>query len=773
MDIKFQFFAFLIFIISCNSSTKENAFGRFISRNPDTKPLSPAESIKKIQLPPGYKIELIAAEPLIQDPVGMAWDANGDMYVVQMNTFMLDAHGTNQSKPYSQIKKLRDTNEDGIMDVATIFVDSLLLPRVVLPVGDELFVQLTDTQHIYAYKDTNNDGIADVKRIAFHNYTIDHRNMEHQNGGLVWNLDNWIYPSRDNLRYKYENGNLKADTMNDYMIGQWGMTADDQGRLYYSEAGPGLPAVQFEQMPKYGSLNFADQYDDDFSIPYPVIGNVDAQGGEYAIDSINKTLMRFTSGCGQSIYRGDQFPADVVGDYFIAEPVARIIKRGKIEVKNGKRIIHNAYEQKDWLASSDFNFRPVNTYTGPDGCFYIVDMYRGIIQEGEFAQDDSYLSKKISEFRLDSIKGKGRIYRVYHQDFSPINKRPQLLSKSNKELVGLLGHSNGWWRDMAQQLLIFRNARDIIPDLKKNISIRSTSGLLRIHSIWTLEGLNALSELDVLTGLNDPLEMVRKTTVWASEKFIGANSKSIISALKKMFDDESTDVKTQLYLSFRTYGGRDNESFVDSIVRANPDMETIQYSHKVYLENKSKLEKDSKSIAAFSAEDNASIARGNTTFRTFCASCHGQDGKGIQMGNAPLQAPPLAGSPRVQGDKIMLIQILLYGLSGALDGHHYPGPMIPQKHNSDQWIADVLSFIRSNQTMNHHAPLISATEVEDIRLTSPNPESPPDLRTFEIYKLGRSEAQNWAGGKPGSNGNKWGGRFLNRQERDSIKNTLK
>jgi len=175
--------------------------------------------------------------------------------------------------------------------------------------------------------------------------------MEHQNGGLLWNLDNWIYPSRDNLRFKYRNGKFIADTMIDNMIGQWGMTCDDLGRLFYSEAGPGLPVVQFNQMPAYGSLNFSDQYPDDFTVPWPVVSTIDAQGGPSVLRAEDSTLNRFTSGCGQSIFRGNALPEDMRGDYFIAEPVARIIKRGKVANRNGKRYVENVYRDKDWLDS--------------------------------------------------------------------------------------------------------------------------------------------------------------------------------------------------------------------------------------------------------------------------------------------------------------------------------------------------------------------------------------------------------------------------------------
>jgi len=140
-----------------------------VDTHPSPLPLSPQESMKKIQLPPGFRVEFVASEPLIKDPVAMAWDGNGRLYVIQMNSFMMDARGNDQYKPISQIVRLEDVDWDGVMDRSTVFIDSLVLPRVILPIGDELIVGITNIQHLYAYKDTDQDGKADQKRLVFEN----------------------------------------------------------------------------------------------------------------------------------------------------------------------------------------------------------------------------------------------------------------------------------------------------------------------------------------------------------------------------------------------------------------------------------------------------------------------------------------------------------------------------------------------------------------------------------------------------------------------------
>lgn len=747
MSARFNYLVLLacLTVVGCSSPEQKNPDGferKFITANPDPTPLSPEETIKKFQLPPGYRAEVVASEPMVQEPVAMAWDGNGRLYVVQMNTYMKDANGTGEYEPTSRVMRLEDTDGDGKMDKSSIFIDSLVLPRTVLPVGDEVYVTVTNVQHIWSYKDTDGDGIADQKKIVFENNTIDARNLEHQNGGFVWNLDNWIYPSRDNLRYKYKNGKLIADTLVDHMFGQWGLTTDNYGRLYFSEAGPGLPAVQIQQMPAYGSLNLRDQYSDDFTYLWPVIGNVDANTGPEGRRDDN-TLIHFTSGAGQVVYRGDRLPADMVGDYFIPEPVARVIKRGKVLNKNGKLVIEPAYHEKEWLASADMNFRPVNTYTGPDGCFYIVDMYHGIIQESEWTQPGSYVAGKIAELGLDKIRGMGRIYRIVHDSFKPDTVRPNMLNETPAQLVKHLGHPNGWWRDMAQQTLIVRNDKSIIPGLKK-IALEDQNPLARIHAIWTLEGLESLDKSTVFKALKDSDANVRKTAVWASELFIHQNDEETITELSALQNDSNADVKIQLMLSLRTNATPSAQKIVKALLAANPDNELMQFSYTVYQETMAKTEAEIARIKNLSPADRELVSTGAVHYKQLCSTCHGPDGKGILIGSNPMPAPPLVGSARVTGDKIALIQLMLLGLQGPVDGKEYPNTMPAMAGNSDEYIASVLSYIRNSSDLGNKSSVVTVDEVKNVRgFTQYKVEGGVTLRDLEIGKLGRAENANW------------------------------
>ncbi|MES1225434.1 MAG: cytochrome C, partial [Bacteroidota bacterium] len=514
----------VVFSVSCSHPVNNNITEKPALTNPPTKatsaiPLTPEESMKTMHLPEGYKLELVASEPLVEEPVAVVWDGNGRMYVAEMRSYMQDIEGTDENKAVSRIVRLEDTDGDGKMDKSIVFIDSLVLPRMILPLDDRLIVQETYSNNLYTYRDTNNDGKADEKIQVYHNDELDRRNLEHQKSGLIWNLDNWIYTTRQ-VRFKWEKDHLIVDSLNDASDGQWGLGNDNYGRIFLSSAGGEVAALGFQQLPQYGELEFEkDQYEGDFDTPWPIVTTPDIEGGQKRLKP-DSTLNHFTASCGQTVYRGDRLPATMQGDLFICEPVGRLIRRAKVMNKNGKRVVKNAYNKAEFLASTDMNFRPINTATGPDGCMYIVDMYHGIIQEGNWTGPKSYLRPQIQRLGLDKNIGRGRIYRIVHEEIPVDKTKPDLLNASSAQLVEYLSHPNGWWRDNAQKLLIVRNDQSVVPLLKKMASeqVDNSNLLGRIHTLWTLEGLHALDKPLLLSLLNDKSPEVRKMAVWISEE---------------------------------------------------------------------------------------------------------------------------------------------------------------------------------------------------------------------------------------------------------------
>ncbi|HLL43131.1 MAG TPA: hypothetical protein VK369_08340 [Segetibacter sp.] len=202
-----------LLIITCTNSTNTNqldeeaeafATPRVVDPNPSPAHLLPEQSLKTFRLPKGYRMELVASEPMIKEPVAIAWDGNARMYVAQMDTYMQDVDATGEQDSISRIMLLEDTDNDGKMDKSSVFIDKLRLPRMILCVGKELLVNETNTYNINAYKDSNGDGVADQKRLVYQNNAIDTKNLEHQRSGLDWNVDNWIYVTVDPVRFRYK-----------------------------------------------------------------------------------------------------------------------------------------------------------------------------------------------------------------------------------------------------------------------------------------------------------------------------------------------------------------------------------------------------------------------------------------------------------------------------------------------------------------------------------------------------------------------------------------
>ena len=155
-------------------------------------PLSPEESIKTMEIQPGYSITPVLTEPQIHEPSAIAWDGNGRMYVVEMRTYMQEIDGKNQLAPTSRVSRHEDTDGDGIYDKHSVFADNLSLPRMVLPLLDRVIIRETNTLDLKSYQDTDDDGVAD-KIELWHEGGGRGGNLEHQPSGLIWNIDNWLY----------------------------------------------------------------------------------------------------------------------------------------------------------------------------------------------------------------------------------------------------------------------------------------------------------------------------------------------------------------------------------------------------------------------------------------------------------------------------------------------------------------------------------------------------------------------------------------------------
>ena len=714
------------------NEVKRDENGKIIvDTNPSPAYLSPEESMKTFHLQKGYRLELVASEPMIDEPVAIAWDGNGRMFVAEMNTYMQDAEGSGEMSPVCKIKRLEDTNGDGKMDKVVVFIDSLLLPRLILALDDRLLVAETKYNHIYSYRDTDGDGVADEKKMVFRNDEINTNNLEHQKSGLIWNLDNRMYVTYQDVRYKYDNGMLKTEQLINGSGGQWGLANDNYGRLFYSAAGGETPALDFQQNPYFGRFDASNQFDDEFQAVWPIISTPDVQGGLSRLRN-DSTLNHFTACAGQSIFRGTAFPSDAQGDLFIPEPVGRLIRRAKVINTNGKISLKNAYEKEEFIASTDMNFRPVNSMTGPDGCLYIVDMYRGIIQEGNWTRKGTYLRKQIDEKKLDKNIGRGRIYRVVYDGIKPDKTLPRMLSLPTSQLVQYLSHPNGWWRDNAQKIMVVRGDKEVVPALRE-VALNSPVQLARIHALWTMNGLNSLDRPTLLAALKDKDAEVRKTALWICEEPIRTGDESLVNAVAELKEDPSADVRYQLALSLRFNNSAKSQNIIAGLLKSFPENNSVlaesQRRYDNYLKSKAEREEKAKLMAG---ADQKLIKDGALIFKQLCATCHGADGKGINNGGKDMPAPPLAGAKDVNGDPEKLVKILLHGLSGPVDGKSYADIMPPLGGNTDEYIASVISYIRND--MGNKASVVKPDQVKKIRQASAGRTTPWTMKELDATK---------------------------------------
>ncbi|MDB5112260.1 MAG: cytochrome, partial [Mucilaginibacter sp.] len=689
---------------------QRDATGRIlVNPHPDPAPLSPEESMKHIYMPKGYHLQLVASEPMISQPVAIVWDGNGVMYVAEMLTYMVNVDGTGEGFKLCTVKKLEDTNGDGVMDKATVFIDSLVLPRMMLTLNHKLLVNETNTYNIYSYEDTNGDGKADVKQLVYKNDEVDKKNLEHQKSGLIWNLDNRIYVTVDPVRYQWKNDKLIPDSLQESPRGQWGLTYDNYGRLFFSIAGSETPATNFQQNPHYGTFDVKDQYNEEFNAVWPIMATPDVQGGLRRLRA-DSTLNHFTACNGQSIYRGDKLPGDVQGDLFIPEPVGRLIRRAKVLDNDGKVTLVNAYDKQEFLASTDPNFRPVNTVTGPDGCMYIVDMYHGIIQESNWTRAGSYLRPQILRKGYEKNIGRGRIYRLVHDGYKPSKVRPHMLDENSAQLVTYLNHPNGWWRDNAQKELVLRNDKSVVPALK-TMAVSSPNQLARIHALWTLNGMESLDMETFTHALKETDAQVRKTAVWIGEDMMKKHNE-VVDMLAGMVNDPSGDVRYQVALSLRFNPSQKAQAVISELVNKYPDNILALSDNKYHANIKAKADQ-LRAQALMAETDRKLVAQGSLIFKQLCATCHGADGKGVAIGGKEMPAPPLAANADVNGDPAKLVRVLLLGLSGPVGNKTYPDVMPALGGNDDEYIASVLSYVRND--FGNKAPTVKPADVQLIR----------------------------------------------------------
>jgi putative membrane-bound dehydrogenase-like protein len=526
-------------------------------------PLTPDEALASFQLEPGYRIELVAAEPLITSPVAVAFDERGRMFVVENRGYPDPLEGSAPAAPQGVVALLEDTDRDGRFDKRTDFASGLTYPNGVMPWDGGVFV--TCAPDLLYLKDTNGDGVADVRRVVLTGFAAT-RTGQIRFSHPTLGLDNWVYltaglnggrvtapdhPERPAVEFTNSDSRFNPFTSAFELTGgqgQFGQTFDDYGRRFICDNRHPVWHAVLE--PRYLKRNPHLA----FSATVQEVAKAGADAVVWPLSADMTTasfipmLMSaphagtFTAASGVHIHRGDALPKGHEGSLFICESAQNLVQR-QIRSSSGVTFTSRpAREGAEFLASRDNWFRPVFSTNGPDGALYIVDMYRKVIDHPQYVPDGS---RALLDF--EAGKERGRIYRVVARD-RPRDPQPiDLARMSATELSRALEHPNAWWRETAQRLLVERRAAGAIPPLRI-LAATGRSDVARIHALWTLDGLGALDAADMAQALEDPQAGVRENAVRLSEARLAASA-DLRTRVVRLAADPDDRVRFQVALA--------------------------------------------------------------------------------------------------------------------------------------------------------------------------------------------------------------------------------
>ena len=697
--------------------------------------LSAAESIKKMKLEDGFNIQIVAEEPLLNSPVAMSFDNNGRIWIVEMENYMPDTLGSGEDLPTGKIVILSDKNGDGKMDQRKIFLDSLILPRAISLFENGILV--AESPNLWFYEIVNDKP---VRKVLVDAKYADGGNVEHQPNGLFRALDNWIYNAKSGKRYRKIEGKWLIERT--HFRGQWGITQDDQGRIFYNNNSENLQGDYFS--PGLGASNENQQRLAGFSESiiknnkvFPIRQTPGVNRAYLAgILDDSLRLVNFTAACGPVIFNSTLFGADYYGNAFVAEPSANLIKRN-ILINTGYIVTgKQAYTGREFLASTDERFRPVNLSVGPDGALYIVDMYRGIIQHKTYLTP--YLKGQIKARGLSDPINYGRIYKIV-----PKGKKAEKLSIPNDSdrLIKLLDHSNGWVRNKAQQLIV--DSKNKALEIPLRALLNNTSRpLAAVHALWSMEGLSVLKKEDVLPLLKNSDWSIRMQALNSAPSVMNKdNYKEFLNIFRLLLSQDDTLAAPYLaflnpYLaSFDPMAAKqlladlakkypNNMYVADAVISNLKNRETVFYAElaadtsAAISKRLKKVIEDKEKKSGNSVDVSKEYPKGASLFRSICQTCHSADGNGING-----LAPPLNKSDWVTGDKSRLIKVLLYGLNGpiTIGTKVYKSPEISgempglasNSNFSDEDIAQVANYIRNS--WSNKGDKISNETVSQIR----------------------------------------------------------
>ena len=518
----------------------------------EAPPKSPQDSLRAWRVREGFQIELAAAEPLVESPVAIDWGPDGRLWVVEMFDYPMGLDG--KMKPGGRVRILEDTNGDGRYDKSTLFLDGLKFPNGIITWRNGAII--TAAPDILFAADTDGDGVADQREVLYTGFK--EGNLQLRINGVRWGFDQWLYcangwsggiarsikngksvdlSGRD-LRIRPDEGLLEPECG----VSQFGRNRNDWGDWF--GVNNSYPLWHYALADRYLRRNPHTALADPIvQLMLPANPKIfPARPPEKRFHSFEQSG-RFTSACATMIYQDRLlFPPGADEHVFVCEPFHNLVHH-ELLAENGVSFAarrDGAELESEFLASEDRWTRPVMARTGPDGALWIVDMYRYMIEHPEWLPPEG---KTEMEPFYRAGADRGRIYRVWPKNKSPA-PIPNLTLLGRSELVLALESSNGWVRDKAQQMLLWRADQQAGPALER-LAVTSPSPQTRLQALWTLDGLGLLRPEQVARAAADPSAAVRRQAVRLSEGF----SKTTPGLLDALADRVGDDPKVRLQLA--------------------------------------------------------------------------------------------------------------------------------------------------------------------------------------------------------------------------------
>ncbi|MBT7253724.1 MAG: c-type cytochrome, partial [Planctomycetaceae bacterium] len=558
---------------------KPPSIDELASKLPRIPASTPEQSVDKMQIHPAFEVQIVATEPLIRDPAAIDIDENGRMYVCELPEYNAYAVADNPHEK-GTVKRLVDTNGDGRYDKATLFVKDIAYPTAIICWDDGVFIG--SAPDLFYCKDTTGDGIADIHHKILTGFGSDLAGEAHLNS-FRWGVDNRIHISTNlsggNVRLANAAESTAVSTRGRGIIlnprnlsgfeltsgaGQHGMSMDNWGRKFVcSNSVPAqmlmLDDRYLARNPYLTAPNLAVDIAPDgkhtelFRIsaaePWRELRTMLRRTKQFrGSDEGGKPFGFFTGATGITIYRGNAWPAEFHGNLIVGDVANNLIYRAILKPKGLELVAEKADVGKEFIASRDLWFRPVQFTNAPDGTLYAIDISRELIEGAAF------LPPEFMKY-LDPLSGskQGRIYRIAPRGFST-PATPNLGELATRELVSLLDHTNGWHRDTASRLIYQRQDSSAISSLRQLVKQGETAAG-RFTALYTLQGLGALDESSVLAALIDSDAIVRAHALRVAESLV-AQSVAITNRFSNMTTDRDIQVRYQLAFSLGAAQGK-------------------------------------------------------------------------------------------------------------------------------------------------------------------------------------------------------------------------